>query len=526
MAVKRSRSGLAGVLVLAQILAACVSTPPPATPAAQSTAAAAIAQPVKGGALRVIVASDITPKTLLNSLSPVNVWLLGGVYETLTRYRTDRLEAQPVLAESWQFSADFTRVTFKLRRDAKFHSGQPLTSADVKWNLERVADPKSASQLLGFARWIKQIETPDDQTLALTLDQARPSILDLFENLFVGERASYEDTLAGKTFSGTGPFRLKEWVPGDHYTLVRNPDYRRLDRPYLDEVQVKVVPDKQTQLIMLQTGAADVATNLDARDLRALRSDVKYQVVIPPVWGTMWGVGIDVTTPPFTDKRARHAIAYLLDRQRLVDTQLFLEEPIQLPWPKSSPAYLADLSGRYGYQLDKAKELWTQATGGATVTVPITVCTCYPETFGIAEVLQAELAKLGATLRIEKLESPQYIQRLSGAKFQGLWSGIFAWINKTPSTLFVQSFAYRVPNAQNYDTPAYRQVIQKVLTTTDPAELQKVYRELDEILLDEAFVLPVTSANRPMGTTTAVRGVTLTRDTVPVIEELWKSTGK
>ncbi len=535
---QRSHWIIAALVLLAVVLAGCVPAPTTAPTAAPPTVASAVApatappaptatraaaQPTQGGTLQVIVPSDLAPKTIVNSISPVNVWILGGVYETLTRYRVDRLEPEPVLAESWQFSSDYTKLTVKLRRDVKFHSGRAFTAADVKWNIERVADPKAASQLLNFAKWVTKIETPDDATVILTFDKPRPSIFDMFENLFIADSQTYQETQDGKAFIGTGAFKFKEWVPGDHYTLVRNADYRRKDRPYLDQVNIKIIPDKQTQLINLQTGAADIATNLEPRDLRDLKGNAKYQVVIPPVWGTKWGVGLDVAAAPFNDKRARQAMGYLIDRKRIIDTQLFLEEPIQLPWPQSSPAYFADLTTRYSYDFNKAKELWTQATGGASVTVPITVCTCYPETHGIVEVLQAELAKLGAKATIEKLESPQYVQRLSSAKFNGIWAGIFGWVNKTPSSLFVQSFAYRVPNAQNYDTPEYRQVIDATLNTTDPAELTKVYRHLDEILLEEAFVFPVASANRPMGGLATVKGVTLSRDTIPVLEEFWKA---
>ena len=523
-----------GVSSLAlQALAGC--GPSPSTPTAIApqptatlapplpTATKAPPQPTKGGKLQIVVPSDITPKTLVNALSPTNLWVLGSVYETLTKYRVDRLEPQPVLGESWQFSSDFKRITFKLRGDAKFHSGRPFTSADVKWNIERVADPKSASQLLNLAKWVTQVETPDNTTVVIQFDNPRPSALDLFENLVIVDRESYQDSLDGKTFVGTGPLKFKEWAPGDHYTMVRNAEYRRADRPYLDEVNVKVVPDKQTQLINLQTGAADIGTNLEPRDLKALMGDPKYQAIIPPVWGTMWGVGVDVKAPPFTDKRARQAIAYLLDRKRIVDTLLFFEEPIQLPWPKSSPAYLDDLTRRYAYDFEKAKALWTQATGGASVTVPITVSTSYPETFGIVDILQAELTKLGVKSSVEKLEHTQYLQKLSGAKFNGLWAGIYGWVNLAPSTLFVQSFAFRVPNASNFDTPEYRQVIDATLNTADPAELTKVYRKLDEILLDECFTIPVASAGRPQGALASIKGITLSRDGIPMLGEYWKA---
>ncbi len=508
----------------ATALAACVPPAPAAScPAPGTGAPTAKAGPGRGGRLRVMAGADLSPRILVDALSPVNVWVLGGVFETLTRYPLDSLEPRPVLAESWRFTPDFTRLTLTLRSGVTFHSGRAFTSADVKWNIERIQDPASGSQLLNFGKWVRQVDMPDARTVSVTFDQARPSIFDMFENLFVADRDTYQDLRAGKSFVGTGPFTLKSWVPGDGYVLARNPAYWQPDRPYLDEVTVKVVPDKQTQLINLQTGAADVATTIQQRDLKDLAADAKYQVVVPPVWGTMWGMGLDVKAFPFGDRRARQAIAYLVDRKRIIETQLPLEEPIQLPWPKSSPAYFDDLAARYRYDSARAKELWTQATGGKAVEVPITLSLAYPETHGIAELLQAELGKLGATATIAKLEPAQYSQKLSTAKFNGIWMGIFAWMNKTPSTLFVQSFAYRVPNAQNFDSPEYREAIAGTLSAIDPAEQKKVYRRIDEILLDEAFVIPVTSANRPLAAAAAVKGIALSRDTVPIVGDLWRT---
>lgn len=530
MITRRRLIGLSSGALAASALAACTpsvpaaGTPAAGTPAGSPAAAAPTtkAGPVRGGTLRVLAGADLSPRIMVDALSPVNVWALGGVFETLTRYPLDSLEPQPVLAESWKFAPDRTALTLTLRSGVTFHGGRPFTSADVKWNIERIQDPKSGSQLLNFGKWITRVDTPDPRTVVLTFDQARPSIFDMIENLFIADRESYDALRGGKSFVGTGPFTLKSWTPGDGYVLARNAAYWQKDRPYLDEVTVKVVPDKQTQLINLQSGAADVATTITQRDLKALGTDAKYQVVVPPVWGTMWGMGLDVKAFPFADKRARQAIAYLVDRKRIIESQLPLEEPIQLPWPKSSPAHFDDLAARYKYDAARAKELWTQATGGKAVEVPITLSLAYPETHGIAELLQAELGKLGATATIAKLEPAQYSQKLSTAAFNGIWMGIFAWMNKTPSTLFVQSFAYRVPNAQNFDSPEYRAAIAGTLSAADPSEQKKVYRQLDEILLDEAFVIPVCSANRPLAATAAVKGIVLSRDTVPVVGDLWR----
>jgi len=481
-------------------------------------------QPVRGGTLRVLASSDLAPATVINSLNPANYWLNSAVHERLIDYRpAQALDPQPQLAESWAFSPDYTSLTFKLRSGVKFHTGRPLTSEDVKWNIELRGDPKTASQLLGVAKWVQKVETPDAQTVVCRLDRPRPAVLDLFHGMFIGDPETHQETMDGKNFVGTGPFKFKEWVPGDHWTMVRNPDYWQKDRPYLDEITVRVIPDNSTKLINLQTGEADVAVVLEPRDAKDLLNDKNYAVLTAPVMYNCWYVGIDVKNPYFSDKRARQAISYLLDRQRIVDTILFFGEATQLVWDKNSPAYTPELAHTQDYNPAKAKDLLAQAGVPSGITVTHTCPTGYAESHAFSEILQAELAKLGIKSSIEKIDSGPFIQKLSAAQFGGFFSSGVGFMNMTPSNLFVFSYPYRIPNASNFDTPEYRQLLTDISETVDEAELKKIYVKMNQYLLDQSFMIPIASMERPMIATAKVKGLHYNRSAFPVLVNTWKS---
>ena len=367
----------------------------------------------------------------------------------------ENLTPKPELAESWKFSADFASITMKLRAGVKFHSGRAFTAQDVKWNLEKVTDPKIGSQLMNPAKWITKIEIPDANTITLTFDKPRPYFLDALDVLFILDPDTFEDAVLAKKFIGTGPFLFKEWVPGDHYTLTRNPEYWRKDRPYLDEIVTKVIPEAQTALINLQSGAIDATGGLDPRDTLAMTKDAKFVVQPSQVVNSVWYLGADVTAAPFKDKRVRQAMNYLIDRKRMVDTVLFFGDPMVMLWDKSSPAYVPELAQRYTYDPKKAKALLDEAGVAAGTAIPISVPSGIAQAVAMAEVLQAELAALGMKASVEKLDTATFTQKLSTGKYAGLWISYVGYVHLTPSTLFVMSLPLRVPNSSNYTSPEY-----------------------------------------------------------------------
>lgn len=508
--------GLAGGLLLG-----CQSSGTSATAGPASGAG-----PVRGGTLNVAVLVDISPTagnlSLAHSRSGTNFQMLGAVYDRLIRYSSDSFKANPELAESFSFSSDYRSLTFKLRPGVKFHNGRPVTAEDVKWNIERVTDPTASPQFSSFAKWVQRMETPDASTLVLSFDQARPSILDLFEFLSIADPQTYQQSLDGKNFVGTGPFMFKEWVPGDHYTMVRNPDYWQKDLPYLDEVSAKLIPDPSSQLINLQTGAIDVAAAVDARDAKSLENDKNYFISTYVIRSHVLYMGVDVKAPIFSDKRARQALAYLIDRKRIIDSVLIYGEEAPILWGKDSPAYDDELAKRYSFNLDKAKELLAQVQK-PDVTIPINTNSAQPYQVGVAEIVQAELAKVGIKSSVEKLQPAEYTKKWTAGEFRGLWTSNVGYLYLSPSTPFILAFPLRIPNSSNYESPEYKAAIDGLLKAGTEAEIKKAARPLNEILVDEAFVIPISKTMNPVAVSAKVKGWELTRANGWKIEKFWKS---
>ncbi|MCL4534185.1 MAG: ABC transporter substrate-binding protein [Bacteroidetes bacterium] len=480
------------------------TTAPPA--GVPTTSAQASVQPVRGGTLRLLQANDIVPKTAPFASNLYNYVLNGLFWDKLGVFRTDRFELEPWLAESLKFSSDYTSMTIKLHSGVKFHSGRPLTAQDVKWNVETLATPEAGSQMMNAAKWVQKIETPDDYTIILRFDKPRPQFIDIFDSLFIADRETLEAQKAGKTIVGTGPFMFKEWVPGDHLTAVRNPDYWQKGLPYLDEVTMQIVPDTQTQLLRLQTGAADFAPTLEARDAFQLQKDSKYTAWLTTVHGDVPSLLVDVAVKPFDNKLARQALSYLIDRKRVVDSQLFFGEPIALPWDKTSPAYTPDLNTRYPYDPAKAKDLLAQAGVGSGVTGTLYSSVAYPGLLAFGEMYQAELAKLGWNIQVVKRDAADFAASIRAAKVGGLWPQLVSWMGYSPVNLFNFAYPYRLPSSTNFETPAYRKLIEDMNAATDPEVLKKLYRQMNEMLLDECHAISIASSKTPVVTTAKVHG--------------------
>ena len=146
-------------------------------------------------------------------------------------YMDDKLQPQPMLAESWEVTPDYKQVTFHLRKGVQFSTGRELTSDDVKYNFMRVRDPKvGGGGWVTFSNWWN-IDTPDKYTVVLRSEIPRPLVFDNLETFNIIDQVTAEGPNGKTQAVGTGPFMLKEWAQGDHISLVKNPNYWQTGRP-------------------------------------------------------------------------------------------------------------------------------------------------------------------------------------------------------------------------------------------------------------------------------------------------------
>ncbi len=514
MSVKFSRRAalhLFGSAAALSLLAACA--PAPAAPAPQSptlvpTSQPAVkpvattsttnaaqptsstAQPKTGGTLRV---ADMDIPRLDGHLIYANGINISWVpYDRLVQY-DDKMQPQPMLAESFDVSTDATQIRFTLRKGVQFHTGRELTSDDVKWNLLRVRDPKlGVAQLATQSAWFTSIDTPDKYTVVLKTDQPRPFMFDFFEYFNILDQETKSAPDGDLKVVGTGPFIWQEYRQGESARLVKNPNYWHAGRPYLDELQIGFMADQQAAVVAFEAGQFDVIAP-PVRDAVRLQQNPSYRAQANDQSGAHYLLAVNTTMPPGDSKPIRQALSYALDRKRIAEQVLQNTGavPHSLPWPKGGPAYDAAKDQTYAFDVAKAKSL----LGGKTdVPVEITVNAATADTVSMAQIYQADLQQAGFNATIKALDGNAILQYADMQKNPGLWINRSGYAQLGPQALCTISRHWNIgSNAEGFSSDRYREIVNAISSEPDAAKRKPLYDQLNDFLLDEQFVIMVCS---------------------------------
>jgi peptide/nickel transport system substrate-binding protein len=480
-----------------------------AVPAGAATASTpAPAQAIKtGGTLRWGQVGDlVTIDAIL--WSPVSNNTLGQVNEMLIEYDDD-LKIVPRLAESWEQSADNTSIKLNLRKGVQFHTGREFTSDDVEYNILRARDPKNpfAAVVAVGSTWWASWEKPDKYTIILKSDKPRPGVFDFLQYLRILDKDTMDGPDATTKVVGTGAFKFVEWVPGDHFTLAKNPNYWESGRPYLDGVNVSIFRDAQAMVAALESGTLDVADLVPIPDADRLRNDSKYRLYQTHDLGQYFYATVNCGMAPTNNKLLRQAINYAINRQRFADTVMkgFTAEPRSLPWAKSSPAFDAAKNKSYAFDLDKARSLLAQS-GLTNVEFDISwaLAGYAAEYEQLATIVQGDLATIGVKANLKPTDPPTFTQQGFGTNppFNGmrLSAGAFAQLSEAGTEFALsRTYGYASNGAGFYDDK-WTQLASSVATEPDLAKRKQLYSDINDYLLDQSFTMAITPYPDIVGT--------------------------
>ncbi|MFE3001110.1 ABC transporter substrate-binding protein [Nocardia sp. NPDC059246] len=450
------------------------------------------AQPVRGGTLKYGVLVDLVPANLLTNTG-TTPYVIGLVFESLVRYPHDKLEPQPLLAKSWTLAPDGKSITLDLRDDVKFHSGRPFTSKDVEFSLRTYADPKWSAQLKSTAAAVTGFDTSDPHRITLTLAHPLSNLFDLLDTVPILDSESIDQLAAGDKLVGTGPFRFVQRIPNQQLVFDKNTAYWVPDRPYLDRVEFTVIADNQAQLNALKTGQIHLADGITYRDNENLAKTDGFRVITFEGAELQVYVGANVADPALADVRVRQAIAYALDRERIIK-EVFRGAgyPLNLPWPKNSPAFDDSRNSRYTRDVAKAKQILAQLP--KPPKLPLTYNTAYPVFEAAAQIVQANLAEIGIEVELAPTENATFIKQLIGAQFPGLWITDHSWAQFVPSTLTVSAYPFNArKNASRYESPDYVSAADAAwqLPRATGPDATRAYQALSDQLLDSLFLIEI-----------------------------------
>jgi peptide/nickel transport system substrate-binding protein len=520
---RRTALGLVASGLGSVVVAACAPIAPATSPTASvgssgatpGAAAGAPPQPRSGGTLRYGSSTDV------NRLDPH--FRLGDVYYTvydrLTQYDLNHT-VQPMLAESWDIAPDWTSITFHLRKGVTFHNGAELDSAAVKFNSERARDLPNTQ--LDEAKWWTSIETPDKYTVTFKSDRPRPLAFDFFEFLNIAEPTSANDPSKAV---GTGPFKFVEWKLNESLTLVKNPDYWDTGKPYLDGIAMSVVTDPQAMTTRLEAGALDVAT-IPVTDFLRLRDQPATYTPYTFSAGNFSCFGINCQVPPWDNKQMRQALLYAVDRGRWANTvQKGLEFPSALPWPTSSPAYDEAKGNAFPFDLDKAAAMLKAAGFSGTFTGDVIMPNNDAQLSAFGQILQGDFAQLGITLNLRPQDNAAYLDLVNNWRYQGFWLGGGSFAQLDPATAFTKSRALSpTGNSSAFTAPANAaavELVTRATTETDPAKRKQIYSDLNDMLLDEVYIICMSPTTNRLMATTKVHGITPTLHSAQKWWEVW-----
>lgn len=497
------RGGLAGAGLLA--LAACRSVADTA-----ASAATASSGPRRGGVLTVAAGIDYTPSLLF--AQSANTLVQRLVFNTLTRY-DDRLQPQPELATSWQLGADGRSVTLKLRDDVLFHNGRKFTADDVVFAVKNLQNPARSAQLRSTAAAVTDFRKNGDHELTLLLAHPVSNLFDLFEFMIIPDSASVEDAVAGTKLIGTGPFTFTERKPGSSLTFARNDRYWNPGRPYLDGVEIRIITQAESQLSSLKTGQTQLAYDIRGKDVATLRNDPQFRITQYTTGAGAHYIGVNLTGEHVADKRVRQAIAWAVDRERLVQQALGGYGQVSAtPWPKSSPAYSDAGATRYHHDPEKARELLKQA-GLGTITLPFAHSNT-PGSTAIAQILQYDLKQVGIETVLQPTDSATMQKQLISQGMPALWTLGHGFAQLNPATLAVSAYPFNeARNSSRFSSPVYTDVVQRAWKRPDgdSAEARALYQQITEVLLDEQFVIDLAIGGLVEVAGSRVRGATLNK---------------
>jgi len=439
----------------ALLLSSCSGLPLPGAPPLTPHQQGAASPPVRGGVLRISQRNDIALGAVPQLLIPQNLRLYSLVYDTLVA-NDAQLQPQPRLATSWQWSSDFRQLTIKLRSGARFHTGAAFTSADAKFNLERLRDPSLGSQWTSYAQQM-HIDASDPGTLIITYDAPSRSSFDALIGTYMAEPQS----IGNAAFIGTGPFRFQDWVQGDHLTFVRNPDYWQAGKPYVDQVVLSVQPDQQASLISVESNNLDWMTGVAGNDARRLQADPAYQVLLTGSGGNnYYAVCLDTSVPELADRRVRQAFSYALNRERIVDSALAgYGRAASTIWPPQALGYDAAQDRTYDYDLSRARQLLASAGWNSNTTIPLRATSTLPTDVAIAEIYQADLAAIGVNAVVQPGSSAELVTLIDKHQIGGALITATGLMNLSPATFFTANLYARVPNPSNFTSDRYSSLI-------------------------------------------------------------------
>jgi peptide/nickel transport system substrate-binding protein len=438
--------------------------------------------------LRVAVNDDITTLDPAVSVNGADITVAHLLYENLAR----RAEAEPgapiypALAEAWESNADATIFTFKLRQGVTFHHGTAFTAKDVEYSINRLFElAASAAVSLGD---LDKMEIVDDFTIKFYLKT--PNVVLSYTLSGPGLQIVPHDRTTEQSQqepAGTGAFALSERVVGEQIAFKRHEAYWDAGHPYLDEVQVLIIPEAAAQVAAITSGTVDLLAQIGLESVAALEGTPDVEVVasnqgVYPIFV------MNVAQKPFDDLRVRQAFKHALDRAALQTALLQGRGNIGNDQPVGpGTPFWADVPP-LAYDVEKAKALLVEAGYPDGVAVTLATSDIGGPRIGDAAVAIQEMVKAaGFMLTLDKVPPGEFwSQKYMQTPFFISWWPVFS----DPNAVLPDAFSAQGDfNESGWSDPKVDELIAAGRAELDVEKRKQIYAEAQQIISEEGGVL-------------------------------------
>jgi len=466
-----------------------------------SLAAAAFAMPTARAAAQQ---SPRTGGTFISAKTTEAPSLDTILEQALSRHRLDPLfynrlvewghdgRLEPALAESWSTSPDGKVWTFKLRRGVKFHNGREFVADDVKFTYERILDPNIGSGGRGYLTAIEGIEVSDTHTVRVHTKQPSGALLAGMAGAWSAIVPREEIEKRGdlrRAAVGTGPFILQEWVPQSHLKARKNPDYWDKGRPYVDAIEIKVIPDEASIVAQLRTGNVHHALLEDNKNYLLVKDDKRLKALRTARLGFDC-VNINHGRKPFEDVRVRQALSLAVDRNEVLQVAASgLGQvtgpltPAMKPWALPIEVF----KEWYTPNPERAKKLLAEAGFPNGFKTTLKAIPTFPTMVAGAQMVSAHLKKIGVDVQIIQEEYGVWIKNIIKPNFNFDLTMNITSGDADPDSLLYRRFHSVEKQWNNGGDPEVDVLLDQGKLTLDPAKRKEIYDKAQRLMVERAI---------------------------------------
>jgi glutathione transport system substrate-binding protein len=400
----------------------------------------------------------------------------------------------PELAKSWDVLDGGKTYVFHLVEGVKFHDGTDFDASAAKWNFDRILDPEVKSWVRPYYEEIDKVEAVDKYTLRVQMKEpsgALPIVLAAyFQGVPMASPKSFETY--GKDWvqhpTGTGPYMLKEWIPGKHVILDKNPNYFKPGLPYLDTLEFRIMKDPLTASAAVRAGEIDLIARVPIQQALVLEKSQGVTVVTGPEMAPTVAF-LNLRVKPFDDVRARRAVGgYGLDRAEIAKVAFHgRTKPLVSVLAPGVPDAV-DLNEMYPYKPDEAKRLLKELGYDARNPLQFTILVGHHDTTlaDIAALIKNQMTKIGVDAKINLMDATAVVDRLLVKHdFEMLVSNFANLIDINQRS--VSFFKGQQSDYMGMDDPKLEDMVHQWRRTMEPEKRKAISADIQRLLAEQLY---------------------------------------